>query len=122
MALFSISDIIIVATLLVNALALASTKLGKATKKSSSSSTAANVEANDSSNNSHTAVGGESEYDDDEVTIDGNSNSSSNSNKNVCRSPLWRLRELAFRVRQYSCIIVLWNIIFFFLMFSVFPS
>ena len=82
MALFSVSDLIIAATLVVNALALASTRLA-----SDADHRPVDVESAESSLN-----------------------------------PLWRLRILARRVRRYSCVIVFWNIMFFFLMFSVFPS
>jgi hypothetical protein len=129
MAWFSVSDLIIAATLLVNALALSSTRLGKMQRTSSAgsgiSSSSSAVDSSPSkilsasvAENKGKVAGVKSiEVPQLDDVVGGEID-----NDFTCRSPLWRLRELSLRVRQYSCVIVFWNMLFFFLMFSVFPS
>ena len=110
MALFSVSDIVIAVTLIINSLALMSTKFRTQTETLSSTSIpikqsqdiAINIDINQETNQ----------------LID-------NSNKNeeiVSISIVDRLNTLMYSLRRLSFIIVLWNILFIVLMIAVFSS
>ena len=94
MALLSFTDIIIAATLIVNALALASSKIQRV-----------NIGGDGRSNTSVLKPVDES-IDADVTDV----------------SPLTRLQDLSMKFRKFSCVIALWNVFFFFLMISVFPG
>ena len=97
MAIFSVSDIIISATLLINAFALISSKFQYKKMKDISS----NSHIPSSNNNS-----------------DSNVNSNTNTNREV--NVLSRFQLLTNNLRKYSFILAIWNIVFIILMTLVF--
>ena len=104
MAIFSISDIIIAITLIINSFALMSTKF----KTKPILNTSIKVENN--------VIEPEGEQDTD-ILLPENSIETSES-----LSILDRLRNLVFSIRKLSSLIILWNIVFMVLMIGVFGS
>jgi len=120
MAIFSVSDIVISITLLLNALALISSRIkpgslgdrrpkpslsllgiwptGFATENSSSAQNAGINESDGLSDNNHSTRG------------------------DVAASFVDRVRTVFYKVRKLSCIILFWNLIFTVLMILVFPA
>ena len=129
MALFSVSDIIIAATLLLNALALISSS--KAIVRTSSIAARAPGEEEvallTSSSSSHyndASQGCDDEADESLHKILSTSNSSHASiaaEREQEESVGGRLRALFAGIRKFSCVIVFWNLIFFTLMLTIFP-
>lgn len=123
MAIFSVSDIIIATTLVVNALALTSSKFRKLTHQHDSTEI-----CNDErkfhhnpafgiifSENSVTSPQASQDTDFKEGVVD-------DSSDYVGASVMVRIRMLVYGMRKFSCVIVVWNIFFFILMVFVFGS
>lgn len=142
MGIFSVSDIIISATLLINALALVS---GKTTNvgagKDIQGTGRGSLGLNDMNMNLSRQQRDNNNDDEDEESrqsLLGQPHSSNGNNigndeigLNATRSPgpspspssaKDRLRSLFFGIRKYSCVIVFWNLIFFVLMIGVLPG
>lgn len=131
MAIFSVSDIIITATLVVNALALISSKLPRINQQQSSqemyddekkihhkstfgASIAEHVvslsQGDQIHDNNHSAQNDVERHGSDDIS------------DYTGASVMGRVRMLVFGIRKFSCVIVIWNIFFFILMVFVFGS
>jgi hypothetical protein len=108
MAIFSISDIIIAVTLIVNALALMSSTIKALALRNQSS------RSNNDHNHSHNR-----QRDEDEVSLLPQDNSSSDDAQQAIQG---RVVELMMGIRSLSTIVVFWNIFFFVLMIGVFGN
>jgi hypothetical protein len=108
MGLFSISDIIISITLLINAIALLASSIVKEQASSTVDVDANPVEPllNDNNNNNNNSK-------EDQIPISSKDN---NNNSN----DIFRLYKVMNGIRRMSCLIVIWNIFFMILMVFVF--
>lgn len=143
MAIFSVSDIFIALTLLINALALMSSKLMKGSIPSTTSSTPtsttskstsnlslppASSEASSPRNNNLTGEpitpGGLDEEEEMQQLIEGSEegHGPGGGGEGGGETAINRISRLAQIIRSFSATLVLWNIIFFILMLFVFPE
>ena len=128
MAIFSVSDIIISATLIVNALALMSSKIPRLNQVKSSGDT------DDDGKMTHRATPFMSSLSEEQIPLnrgrqhlDNDENESGNKVAenafDYSGAPIMvRLQMLVFGIRKYSCVIVIWNVFYFALMVFVFGS
>ena len=135
MAIFSVSDIVIAVTLIMNALALISSKLpsnlSAVDQGTSSYHRVATVE-NDSDENgdhiSNIAIGQTHSDDYCGASTIAEQLMNPTTVSYIPTSPgpggpiVTRLRSLVYGMRKYSCVIVVWNIFFMVLMVFVFSS
>ena len=106
MGIFSFSDIVITSTLLINALALLSSKIPSQEK------------IQIKSNNSSSKTEQQNAKDTDNLIQDDSENAASETQPST--TVVSRFYLFIHGIRQFSCIIVLWNVFFMVLMFAVF--
>lgn len=128
MAIFSVSDIVISATLIVNALALMSSKIPRINQVKSSGDTY------DDEKTTHRTTPFMSSLSEEHVPLNrGRQSLDNDQNESESRvtenafdysgAPIMvRLQMLVFGIRKYSCVIVIWNVFYFTLMVFVFGS
>jgi hypothetical protein len=127
MAIFNVSDIIITATLLVNALALVSSQFTRVTDtkipNDEDESKIHDVNLCGSSLAEQLLLLSQGEntttnYDDS----DPEKHLKEEKGTSTGTSVMIRLRTLVYEIRKFSCLIVMWNIVFIILMVFVFGS
>lgn len=109
MAIFSVSDIIIAITLIINGLALMSTKISELLKRLSSDLKPKEARAGETKESSSLPSSSE------EMDVE-------NDNENDTESVYEKLAYVIQGLRRLSFIIVVWNVFFVFLMIGVFAS
>ena len=123
MAIFSVSDIIIATTLVVNALALTSSKFRKLNYQHDS------TEKCDDERKLHHNPAYSMIFAENGVTSPQQSHGNDfkegavdDSSDYIGASVMVRIRMLVYGMRKFSCVIVVWNVFFFVLMVFVFGS
>lgn len=128
MAIFSVSDIVITATLIVNALALISSKLPRLHHQQISS------DGHDDEKKPHNNFPFGTSLAEQLMSLSQSNQHQQNANNDVetagteslsdysGASFMVRVRMLVFGIRKFSCVIVIWNFLFFILMMFVFGS
>jgi len=139
MGVFEISDIIISVTLILNAAALISSKVS--THNSCSNSNTLSEynknsideldDHNDTNNNNHNDTLISSDLESSKPLLNSSNTNDSNNDNNGDKSNsnsnpenefafVIKFREMLLRIRRWSCILVVWNLIFFLLMVMAF--
>ena len=125
MAIFSVSDIIIAVTLVVNALALVSSKLPRLNHRQRGSASAdtneENIHDDNCSYGMNLAEQSVSLLNDRDIRLN-DQNQTEDLDNYTGTSLMMRVRTLVFGIRKFSCIIIIWNAFFFILMVFVFGS
>lgn len=128
MAIFSVSDIVISATLIINALALMSSKIPRLNLIKSSGDT------DDDTTMAHRSTPFTSSLSEELSPLNrGRQYLDNDENETESREAenafdysgvtiMVRLQMLVFGIRKYSCVIVIWNVFYFALMVFVFGS
>jgi hypothetical protein len=128
MAIFSVSDIIITATLVVNALALISSKLPRLHHLQIPSGGHEDEKKLHNNFPFGTSLAeqlmslSQSDQQKDSVHHDVESGGTESLSDYSGASVMVRVRMLVFGIRKFSCVIVIWNFLFFILMVFVFGS
>jgi hypothetical protein len=128
MAIFSVSDIIITATLVVNALALISSKLPRLHHLQIPSGGHDDEKKLYNNFPFGTSLAeqlmslSQSDQQKDSVHNDVESGGTESLSDYSGASVMVRVRMLVFGIRKFSCVIVIWNFLFFILMVFVFGS
>ena len=125
MAIFSASDVIIAVTLVVNALALMSSKLPRLHQHHRSIASTHDAEEKIHDDNQSCGISFAEEtvslLNGGNISLD-NHNQEDDIDNYSGASLMVRVRMLVFGIRKFSCVIVIWNALFFILMVFVFGS